>query len=186
MTLMILGLLLWTAAHAFKRVAPAQRQAMQDKMGDASKGVFAALLLVSVALMVIGYRGAEGEVFWGRSPALVGINNLLMLAAVVLYGVGNSKSRLRARFRHPMLWGTVIWAVAHLMVNGDTPSFVLFGWIAVWALAEMRLINRAEADYTPFEGGTAAGDVRLAIISIVVLAVIAGIHTWLGYPPFGA
>jgi uncharacterized membrane protein len=30
----------------------------------------------------------------------------------------------------------VIWAVAHLLVNGDTPSFVLFGGIGLWALAD--------------------------------------------------
>ncbi|NNE80749.1 MAG: hypothetical protein HKN18_10810 [Silicimonas sp.] len=186
MTLLILGLVLWTAAHFFKRLAPDARAALQDRMGDGARGVIAGLILLSVVLMVIGYRGATGEFFWGRSAATVGINNLLMLVSVALFGLGSSKSRLRAHMRHPMLWGLVTWAAAHLLVNGDTPSFVLFGWLAIWALAEMQLINRAEPDYVPFEGGSAAGDIRLAIISLVVLAVIAGIHTWLGYPVFGA
>ncbi|MXQ09669.1 hypothetical protein GQ651_17630 [Alphaproteobacteria bacterium GH1-50] len=185
MTLLILGLILWTVAHLFKRIAPGPRQALQDRMGDASKGLFAVVLLLSVVLMVIGYRGAETEFLWGRSPATTGINNLLMLVAVALFGLGNSKSRLRRYFRHPMLWGTVIWAVAHLLVNGDTASIVLFGWIAVWALIEMPLINRAAHSYVPFDGGSAMGDMRLAIISLVIYGVIAGIHTWLGYFPFG-
>ena len=185
MTLLILGLVLWTAAHVFKRVAPGPRAALQDRMGDASKGIFAVVLLLSVVLMVIGYRGADSAYYWGRSPATTGINNLLMLIAVALYGVGNSKSRLREKMRHPMLWGTVIWAVSHILVNGDSASLILFGWIAVWALAEMALINRAVTDYTPWKGGSPAGDIRLAIISIAVFAIIAGIHTWLGYYPFG-
>lgn len=185
MTLMILGLILWTAAHMFKRVAPGPRQALQDRMGDASKGIFAVVLLLSVVLMVIGYRGADSTFYWGRSAATTGINNLLMLVAVALYGVGNSKSRLRARMRHPMLWGTVIWAVAHILVNGDSVSLILFGWLAVWALAEMTLINRAVHSYVPYDGGSVAGDVRLGIITLVVYAVIAGIHAWLGYNPFG-
>ena len=84
-----------------------------------------------------------------------------------------------------MLAGAVVWAVAHLLVNGDSVSIVLFGGMGVWALAQMWLINRAEPDYTPWEGGTIAGDLRLAAISAVVFAVIAGIHTWLGYFPFG-
>ena len=185
MTLMILGLILWTAAHMFKRIAPGPRQALQDRMGDASKGIFAVILLLSVVLMVIGYRGADSAFYWGRSPATTGINNLLMLIAVALYGVGNSKSRLRAKMRHPMLWGTVIWAGSHILVNGDSASLILFGWLAIWALAEMALINRAVHDYVPYDGGSVAGDVRLAVIAIVVYAVIAGIHTWLGYYPFG-
>lgn len=186
MTLLLLGLLIWVVAHFFKRFAPAQRAAMQDKMGDASKGVFAVVLLVSVVLMVLGYRGYTGEFYWGRSAAMVGINNLLMLLAVALFGLGSSKSRFRGKLRHPMLTGVVVWAVSHLLVNGDTASFILFGGLTLWALAEIVVINKAQPDYTPYEGGSVAGDIRLVVISIVVYAVISGIHIWLGYNPFGA
>ena len=186
MTLLVLGLIIWTAAHFLKRLAPGVRQSMQDRMGDGSKGVVAVALFASLALMVIGYRGIETTYLWDHSPATKGINNLAMLVAVALYGVGNSKSRLRSKMHHPMLWGTVVWAAAHLMVNGDVASIVLFGWIGVWALLQMRLINRAEPDYTPWEGGSVAGDVRLGIITLVVFSVIAAIHIWLGYNPFGA
>lgn len=185
MTLLVLGLILWTGAHMFKRVAPGPRVAMQERMGDASKGIFAVVLLISVVLMVMGYRAADGTFFWGRSPALTGINNLLMLVAVALMGVGSSKSRLRAMMRHPMLTGVIVWAVAHLLVNGDTASFVLFGWLAVWAFAEIVLINRAEPEYVPFEGGSLTGDLRLLLLSVLIYAAIGGIHGWLGYGPFG-
>ena len=84
-----------------------------------------------------------------------------------------------------MLWGTFVWAASHLLVNGDTASLVLFGWLAVWALAEMQLINKAEGGYVPYQGGSAFGDLRLLIIALVIYGVIAGIHTWLGYFPFG-
>jgi len=185
MTLLIFGLLIWTAAHFFKRLAPDARAAMQDKMGDASKGIFAVLLIGSIVLMVMGYKAADTTFYWGRSAATTGINNLLMLGAVALFGLGNSKSRLRPRFRHPMLWGTFVWAASHILVNGDSASIILFGWIAIWALAEMQLINRAEQDYTPYDGGSAAGDIRLVVITLGVYAVISGIHIWLGYNPFG-
>ena len=69
MTILILGLVLWTAAHFFKRLAPAGRQAMQHRMGDASKGIFAVLILLSVVLMVIGYRSYTGEFYWTRNAA---------------------------------------------------------------------------------------------------------------------
>ena len=185
MTLLILGLLLWSFVHFFKRLAPAGRAAMQDKMGDASKGVIAILLVLSIVLMVIGYRSAPVDFLWGRSAAPTGINNLLMLAAVALFGLGSSKSRLRKKMRHPMLTGVVVWAASHLLVNGDTASIVLFGGLAIWALAEMVIINRAEPDYTPYDGGSTAGDIRLGVITIVIYGIISGIHTWLGYFPFG-
>ena len=155
MTLLVLGLLLWMAAHFFKRLAPAGRQAMTDRMGNGSKGVIALLLVLSIVLMVLGYRGAEGSFYWGRSAATTGINNLLMILAVILFGLGSSKSRFRGTLRHPMLTGMVVWAIAHILVNGDTPSFVLFGGLGLWAIAEMIVINRAEPGYTPKEPGTA-------------------------------
>ncbi|MDJ0637457.1 MAG: NnrU family protein [Paracoccaceae bacterium] len=186
MTILILGLVLWTAAHFFKRLAPAGRQAMQHRMGDASKGIFAVLILLSVVLMVIGYRSYTGEFYWTRNAATVGINNLLMLLSVILFGLGSSKSRLRGSLRHPMLTGFILWGVAHLLVNGDTASFILFGGLILWAIAEIIVINRAEPEYERFEGGSIAGDVRLLIISAVVFTVISGVHIWLGYNPFGA
>ena len=67
----------------------------------------------------------------------------------------------------------------------DSPSLVLFGGMIVWALLEMALINRADPSFVPYEGGSAAGDLRLGIITLGVFAVIAGIHILLGYNPFG-
>ena len=49
-------------------------------------------MVVSIILMVIGYRGAYGPVWWGRSPALVGINNLLMILAFYLYAASGAKT----------------------------------------------------------------------------------------------
>ena len=184
MTLLLIGLILWWAAHLFKRVAPAQRAALTHRFGDGSKGIVAAALLVSVVLMVIGYRSADfvpvyDPPSWGRH-----LNNLAMFFAIALFGLGSSKSRLRGTLRHPMLTGMAVWAVAHLLVNGDSASLVLFGSMAVWSLVTMIVINRAEPAPPAFTGGSAAGDLRLAIISAALYAVIAGIHGWLGYWPF--
>lgn len=33
--------------------------------------------------------------------------------------------------RHPFLWGVAIWALGHLLLNGDAPSLILFGSMAV-------------------------------------------------------
>jgi uncharacterized membrane protein len=36
--------------------------------------------------------------------------------------------------RHPFLWGMTIWALGHLLVNGDTASLILFGALLVLSL----------------------------------------------------
>ena len=185
MTLLVLGLALWWAAHLFKRVAPGTRASLSDSFGDKSKGIFAVLILVSVVLMVIGYRAAPWVDVWTPPFWLTHLNNLMILIAIVLMGMGSSKGRLRAAFRHPMLMGFSLWAVAHLLVNGDLASVVLFGGLVVWAVIEIMLINAREPDWTRPEPGPPSGDVRLVVISLVVYAVIGLIHGWIGPWPFG-
>ncbi|RVT82763.1 hypothetical protein DXV76_16135 [Rhodobacteraceae bacterium CCMM004] len=184
MTLLILGLILWIGAHMFKRLAPGGRAAMQEKMGDASKGVVAGVLVLSVVLMVLGYRWAEFIPVYDPPMWGVHLNNLGMLIAVGLFGLGSSKSPLRAKMRHPMLTGFALWAAVHLLVNGDLASVILFGALLIWALVEIPLINRAVPDYTPYQGGTTAGTIRLVVITVVVYLVIGLIHGWLGPWPF--
>ncbi|MEO9824646.1 MAG: NnrU family protein [Paracoccaceae bacterium] len=185
MTLLILGLLLWSGTHFLKRLAPAARASMQDKIGEGSKGVIALLMVISIVMMVIGYRGSDTTVLWDRSSAMTGINNLLMIVAVALMGVNSSKSRFRGKLRHGMLSGVVVWAAAHLLVNGDIASIVLFGGLAIWAIAQMLILNRTTEADPPFEDGTAAGDIKLLVITLVLYVIISGVHTWLGYLPFG-
>lgn len=181
MALLVLGVALWWAAHLFKRIAPGPRAAL----GDKGRGLVAALLAVAILLMIFGYRAADGAFFWGRHPATVGINNLLMLAAIYFTSPGPKKGAIFYRMRHPMLTGILLWALAHLLVNGDVPSFVLFGGLGLWTVVEMIVINRAEPGWTPPRKGKIAKDAMFLAASLVLLLVIGAIHTWLGYPTFG-
>ncbi|WP_126974925.1 NnrU family protein [Frigidibacter oleivorans] len=179
MTLLILGVILWSAAHLFKRVAPGARAAL----GDRGKGLIAFLLLLSVVLMVIGYRGAEFRPVYTPIPGMGHLNNLLMLVSVFLFGVGGTKGTLYTRMRHPMLVGTLIWSAAHLLVNGDLASLILFGGIAVWALAEIALINRTPWN-RPLQGRGPKGDAMNLAGTVLLYALIAGVHIWTGHNPF--
>ncbi|UWR10531.1 NnrU family protein [Sulfitobacter mediterraneus] len=181
MILLFLGLALWAAAHFYKRALPAQRAAL----GEKGKGFVALAIGLSILLMIFGYRMWDGTFFWGRTSALTGINNLLMVAALYFVSPGPSKGAIFYKMRHPMLTGFSLWAIAHLLVNGDTPSLVLFGGLLVWALAEMVVINRAEPGWTPPQKGSIAKDAMFLVISLVLLAVIGLVHSWLGYNPFG-
>ena len=178
MTLLILGLALWWAAHFFKRLAPGAREGM----GDKGRAVVALAVLAAVVLMVLGYRGAEFVPVYTPLPGMGHANNTLMLVSLFLFGVGGTKGTLYPKMRHPMLWGTVVWAVAHLLVNGDMASLVLFGGIGLWALVQMALINRSGPWVRPTGGRGLKGDAMNLVGALVLLAVIALVHNWLGYP----
>ena len=176
---LILGLVLWTAAHLFKRVLPDLRA----RMGTAGKGLAAVGILAGLVLMIIGYRQAEFVGLWYPPAWTVHLNNLLMLGAVFLYGMSATKGRLRGAMRHPQLTAVKVWAVAHLLVNGDLASVILFGGLLLWAGAEVAVINRSEAWVRP-EPGPAKKDIILVVITIVAFLVMTYIHNWLGVWPF--
>lgn len=182
MIYLVLGVLIWTGAHLFKRLAPGARAAMGETAG---KGIIAVVLLVSIWLMVIGYGRADGAFFWGRHPALVGVNNLLMLLSVYMFAASGMKTALARKMRHPMLGAVKVWALAHLLVNGDVASFVLFGGLLAWAVVEMIVINKSQPDWTPPPPAPKSKEIAAVVGSVVLYGVIAGIHYWLGYPAFG-
>jgi uncharacterized membrane protein len=103
--------------------------------------------------------------------------------------------------RHPFLWGLAIWALGHLVVNGDLASFILFGsllLLAAYGTASIDAKRRralgpswegfaAQTSNLPF-GAIAAGRQRLALSEIgwwrlglvlVVAAVLALAHPYL-------
>jgi uncharacterized membrane protein len=139
---------------------------------------------VGLMLMIVGYRRAPVVPVYDPPAWGIHVNNLLMLAAVALMGAGKSKGRARSWLRHPMLTGVGVWAVAHLLVNGDLASLLLFGWLGGWAVANMALINAREPNWVRPAPGPVSGDIRLAVIAVVLYAAIAAVHTWLGYFPF--
>jgi uncharacterized membrane protein len=96
-----------------------------------------------------------------------------------------TKGRLRGKMRHPQLTSVKIWAVAHLLVNGDLASIILFGGMLAWAVLEVILINKAVPVWDRPQPGEAKRDIILVVITLVVYVVVALIHMWLGVSPFG-
>lgn len=179
---LILGVALWWAAHFFGRVAPGLRA----RMGAPGRGIIAAAVLLSVVLMIIGYRMAEGAVFWGRSPALVGLNNLLMIGAFYVYLSAKAAPGLWiARIKHPQLAGVKIWAFAHLLVNGDVESFVLFGGLLAWAVVSVIVINRQDGPWDRPETAPIKSEGKMIAVALLGVAVVMGLHWILGVTPWG-
>ena len=102
MTLLVLGVLLWAGAHFFKRAMPGVR----EPMGDKGKGIVALLLVLSIVLMTLGYRGAEvTDTLWSTPSFAKHINNLVVLIAIFMMSPAPRKGKLLNGVRHPMLIG---------------------------------------------------------------------------------
>lgn len=129
------------------------RDALVGRLSEgAYMGLFSLASVAGLAWLGFAYAGAKGTglVLWGVTPATRDLQLVVTLLAFLLIVPGLTtpnptsvkqekaverpvQGMLRIT-RHPFLWGVAIWAAGHLMVNGDGPSFVLFGVLLVLAI----------------------------------------------------
>ena len=183
------------------------RGALRDQIGERGfLGLYSLTALVTLAWFVVAYRHAPAVPLWPtqRWMALVPVVVMPCAAILVIAGyttrnptaVGMERAArasdpapgiLRIT-RHPIMWGIALWALSHIVPNGDVASLMLFGGIAALALGGTVLIDRkkrlalgsnwpALAQITsnvPFVA-LLAGRTRLRWRDIGVLRVIAGL-----------
>lgn len=181
MVWLILGIVLWYGGHFFKRAAPGLRAKLGDEAG---KGVVALVLLASIVLMVIGFRGLYTDNLYTPLPGMGHLMNLTTLIALFIMVSSGAGGHVERFIRHPQLTGFALWSASHLLVNGDLASVILFGTLTIWALVEITVINRAAGGWQRPSKGLLKKDALAAGIAIVAYAIITGIHMWLGYNPF--
>jgi uncharacterized membrane protein len=190
----------------------ALRGAIVTMIGEAAfMGLFS---LASVAGLVwlgwaYGQARGTGPVFWdlgaGAKHAAVALALLALLLIVPGLTTPNPTSvkqegalekpnavqgMLRIT-RHPFLWGVAIWALAHLLANGDLPSVILFGSmlaLAVFGTASIDAKRKRAlgARWDAFAGQTSgvpfaailAGKQKLSLGEIGWWRLLLGVVVW--------
>lgn len=179
MLVLIIGLVLFIGVHCVNIFALSWRERMIQKYGENKwKGTYSAISIVGFLLIIWGFglaRQQGGQLF---EPAAWSRHLIFLTVPIAIILVGARSGYIGRTLQHPMLIGTAIWAAAHLAVNGDTASTVLFSAFLVWALLDLVANFRRQAP--------AAGDVsvRSDVIAIAVgLAISAAFiffaHKWL-------
>jgi uncharacterized membrane protein len=180
MLLLATGLLLWAATHLMVSMAPAIRADLVRKLGLLLyKGLFSLVLVGALALMIIGWRAAPATSAWLPPAGLRHLTMLLVPIAVVLFISARAPTDIRQVIRHPQLTGVKLWAIAHLLSNGEWRSLLLFGGLLAWAVLEVIFINRRDgARVKPPRVGPVktAGS---ALVGLAVAALLIFIHPWL-------
>jgi uncharacterized membrane protein len=175
MTVFILGLLIFFGAHLFTALARGARASMVAKLGEGPyKGLYSLVSLAGFVLIVIGWRGADAGLLYVAPPWARHITYVLVLIAFVLLAAAYLPAgRIAAAAKHPMLAGVKIWALAHLLVNGEVRSVILFGSFLAYAVIDRIAVKKRG------ETGRAAGPLRNDILAIVAgAAFYAAVAFW--------
>lgn len=178
MTTLVIGLLLFIGIHSLPSV-PSARSALIGKLRFSGYRVlFSLTALLGLILVIIGMGRAEyvplwNPPSWGRYAALV-----LMLPAFILLSGAYLPGNIKRFSRHPMLWGVVLWSLAHLLANGDLASLLLFGSFGVFALFDMASANwrGAALQREKVSGGK---DVLVVVVGLVAYGILLAAHPYL-------
>ena len=192
MSYLVLGLVLFLGVHSVRIVADGWRTQMRARMGELPwKGLYSLASILGLALIVWGYGLARQQpvVLWNPPVGMRHAASLLTLIAFVLLAAAYvPRNALKARLHHPMVLGVKVWALAHLLSNGNLADVVLFGAFLLWAVLDFRAARqRDRAQGMVYAPGTAAGT---GIAVVVGAAAWAGFafwaHAWLiGVAPMG-
>ena len=148
MALLGIGVLLWAFVHLVPTIEQPLKLKLVNRFGENGyKGIFSLAILVSIVLMVLGWRSTPQEYLYVLPPWSRTAGILLMFLSFVLMGAANYPTAIKRFLRHPMLTGVAIWSVSHLLTNRTTRALILFGGIGLWALIEIPLINKREGAY---------------------------------------
>jgi uncharacterized membrane protein len=143
------------------------------------KGLYSAASLIGFVLIIWGYGQARPEAALIYEPPvwMKHVTLTLMLFAFVFWAVSQLPAgRVKAWVRHPLLLGVIIWAVAHLLANGDAASLTLFLGILAWAVIDRISIKRREAAGERAE--ILAGPVGNDVIAVAVGVALYGLFVW--------
>jgi len=148
MLLMIAGLVLFLGAHSVP-IVPGLRGALEARLGDKIyRLVFTFVSVLGFIAIVWGFgawKYREGSALLYVPPTgMAHLALLLMAISFILLAAANGKSHIRKWAKHPMLAGVKIWAVAHLLVNGQVADVVLFGAFLAWAVLDRISVKRRE------------------------------------------
>ncbi|MEE2733361.1 MAG: NnrU family protein [Pseudomonadota bacterium] len=180
MALIILGIILWSVVHLIPAVTPGIKARWQGALGkNGYRASFSLLILAALLMMVMGWRHSLPIYLYTLSEQIHLATIGIMTFAVVLFVAAKLPSRLKRIIRHPQLTGVALWALAHLLANGDSRSVALFGGVLTWAVIEIIVINRREGQWQKPPAKGLYIEVLLLGISAAVFVGLIMAHPYL-------
>lgn len=175
MLLMVAGLALFFLIHLVP-TAPELRRGLIDRYGEVPyKVAFSIIALIGLAIVVVGY--GKVQVNPGKNPVLWDpplwarhVTLVLMVPAMILLVAAYIPSRIRTSVKHPMLAAVKLWALGHLLANGDMASIVLFGSFLAWAIYDRISVKKrgATGPLGNVEPGSVVNDIAVVLLGLAL------------------
>ena len=181
MTQLILGLVLFLGAHSVRIWADGWRNQTIEAYGEKTfKGVYALVSILGFYLLVVGYGEARLQTvaLWNPPIFTKHISLLLMLfSSILLMATYIPRNHFKMRLGHPMVLSVKVWALSHLLANGNLADLVLFGSFLIWAVLNFR--SARARDREQVQNPDAIEDTHLRPnLFATLIALFGGMALW--------
>ena len=180
MFVLTLGLVLWAAVHFVPSIGQPIKRGWIELLGQRGYTIsFSIIVIISLLLIVLGWRSTTPTQLYALPDFVKPIAIVLMVIAFVLFGAAKHPTRIKRFVRHPQLVSIIVWSIAHLLLNGDSRSVLLFGWFGCWAILEIIAINRRDGEWIKAQAPSWGQEAKGFAISLVILIVAAAAHPFI-------
>ena len=186
MTLLAVGLILFLGVHLIRTFAPGFRQSMIDRFGKPTwMGIYSVASLVTFVFLIYAFSVARTATTVLYSPPAWASHitiALMLVAMICLVASLLPAGRIATAVKHPMVLSVKIWALAHLIANGDSASVLLFtaflAWGVILRISLKRRARAGEINVRPFV--SAKYDLYAAVLGVVLwVLIIWKLHEWI-------
>ena len=186
MLLLVISLIVLLGTHSVRIFAPGFRNKMIAQMGEGPwKGAYSVVSILAVAFVAYAFgqaRQVTGILYsppiWTSHIALT----LMLFSMICLVAGLIPAGHIATKMKHPLVLAVKIWALAHLLANGETSSVLLFVAVLAWGVVmRISLKRRARAGEVVTRSFVSARYDILAVVLGIVLwaAFIWKLHEWL-------
>ena len=174
--IMVAGLAVFLGTHLVTTQRDLRAALIARYGASAYKLGYSLLSAVGLVLIVYGfsqYRATGWIDVWYPPRWMRHVVLALMLPATIIFASAYLRGYIWRFMKHPMLAAIKIWALAHLLANGDLGSIILFGSILAWAVFDrITLKRRDDAGAPPIPFGGVRNDVLAVVVGLIAYAAL--------------
>ncbi|MEM5517226.1 NnrU family protein [Henriciella sp. AS95] len=178
----IAGLIVFFGTHLFTTFRSREPgKDIKTKLGYGPyMGLYSLVAIGGLALIVYGYGAMRPSTIVWLPPVWTRHLNITiqLFAFVILFAAYLPTGFIKKTLKHPMLVGVKLWAVGHLLANGELNSIILFASFLAYAVID-RIVLKKRGDNGPPPGvkPNIMGDIGALLIGAGFwAAMVFGLH----------
>jgi uncharacterized membrane protein len=171
------GMALFFATHFFSSFRSRGEDGLAQKLGRGPyMGLYSVLTGIGFIAMIWGYamlkpwRDVWTPPDWTRYIAMI----LMLPAMVLIVAAYVPTGYIKKAVKHPMITAVGLWALAHVIANGDLASVMLFGAFLIYGIVDrVAVAERGDAGAADVAHPNIIGDLLAVGLGVSLYAILA-------------